>query len=321
MACHSAEKDPAENAVPVTMEVIHFEDRFFSIDSVQFQKGIQAIYQDFPSFSEDYFKRILMLDPLQNKEELLAFYKAYLPVYKDVKKVNAAEMATSQLQQAFKRFHFYFPEYEMPKKIIYFIGPLETYGNILTKEGIAIGLQLYLGANAAWYYSEKINSIYPTYISNQFTPAHIVVNSTQNMLNDYYSFNHTGNSILHQMISFGKQQYILKKCIPFAADTLLLGYTQQQLAAIEDAEKTIWNFILKNKMLYSVDPIDARNILSEGPYNEYFGTDIPSNVGKYIGMKIVQKWMEKQPSKDSTSLKKLLGENAKNILAESNYAP
>jgi hypothetical protein len=46
----------------------------------------------------------------------------------------------------------------LPKKLITFIGPL--YGNVLTPEALAVGLQVYMGKDFAWYTSGEGQQLY-----------------------------------------------------------------------------------------------------------------------------------------------------------------
>jgi hypothetical protein len=183
----------------------------------------------------------------------------------------------------------------------------------VTPDGLAIGLQLYMGANSSWYYSEQINTIYPRYISRQFAPEYIVVNSVQNLLNDYDPIALNGKQLIEQMIEIGKRQYILRQCLPNASDTLLLGYTDNQLKAIKENKGDIWTFLSTQNRLFSVDPNLTSAILRDAPYNDYFGEDIPGNVGKYIGYCIVQSWMSQQKGKSKTDFNQLLKTPAKTI--------
>ena len=184
---------------------------------------------------------------------------------------------------------------------------------MVTKDGLAIGLQLYMGAESSWYYSEQINTIYPTYISRQFAPEYIVVNSIQNILNDYDPLSINGKQLIEQMIEIGKRQYILSQCLPTTSDTLLLGYTGNQLKAIEENKGDIWTFLSSQNRLFSVDPNLTSAILREAPYNDYFGEDIPGNVGKYIGYSIVKSWMNQQKGTSKSDLSQLLKTPAKTI--------
>ena len=306
-------QDPALNEPIPKIKAIRFDSAFFAMDTLHFESDLAKLVQKYPQFSEDYFNRILMLPSKKESKKIEAFYKAYLPIYQETIKVQAFKKATPEIAEAFKRFHFYFPTYPLPKQLIYFIGPLETYGNVVTKDGLAIGLQLYMGSASSWYYSEQINTIYPTYISRQFAPEYIVVNSIQNILNDYDPLALNGKQLIEQMIEIGKRQYILSQCLPNASDTLLLGYTGNQLKAIEESQGDIWTFLSSQNKLFSVDPSLKAAILTEASYNDYFGEDIPGNVGKFIGYRIVKSWMKQQDEKSKNDLNRLLKTPAKTI--------
>jgi hypothetical protein len=115
------------------------------------------------------------------------------------------------------------------------------------------------------------------------------------------------------MIEIGKRQYILSQCLPTTSDTLLLGYTGNQLKAIEENKGDIWTFLSSQNRLFSVDPNLTSAILREAPYNDYFGEDIPGNVGKFIGYRMVQSWMNQQKVKSKSDLNQLLKTPAKAI--------
>ncbi len=313
VGCNTAPQDPVVDSATPTIKAMQFDSAFFAMDSLHFESDLAKLVQAYPQFSADYFSQILMLSSKKESKKILAFYKAYLPIYQATKKVQASKKSTPEIAAAFKRFHYYFPTYSLPKQLIYFIGPLETYGNVVTKEGLAIGLQLYMGATSSWYYSEQINTIYPSYISRQFAPEYIVVHSIQNILNDYDPIAINGKQLIEQMIEIGKRQYILSQCLPTASDTLLLGYTGNQLKAIEENKGDIWTFLSTQNRLFSVDPNLTASILKEAPYNDYFGEAIPGNVGKYIGYKIVKSWMKQQDDASKNDLNRLLKTPAKTI--------
>jgi len=318
VGCHSTPQDPVVGIPTPNIQSIRFDSAFFAMDSLHFESDLAKLVQAYPQFSADYFNRILMLSSKKESKKILAFYKAYLPIYQATTKIQAYKKATPEIAEAFKRFHFYFPSYSLPTQLIYFIGPLETYGNIVTKDGLAIGLQLYMGAESSWYFSEQINTIYPTYISRQFAPEYIVINSVQNILNDYEPLSINGKQLIEKMIEIGKRQYILSQCLPNASDTLILGYTDSQLKAIKENAGDIWTFLSNENRLFSADPNLIAAILTEAPYNDYFGEDIPGNVGKYIGYRIVQSWMNQQKGKSKSNLDQLLKTPAKTIFNQSN---
>jgi uncharacterized protein YjaZ len=65
-----------------------------------------------------------------------------------------------------------------------------------------------------------------------------------------------------------------------------------------------------------VDPNITKAILTEAPYNDYFGEDIPGNVGKYIGYLMVKSYMDNQKKEIKNDLDALLKTPAMTIFNE-----
>ncbi len=317
-SCKNVKEDPAKYAPAVQITIEPFADAFFTMDTNQVRFSIQQLYKTYPDFSEDFFTYILMTNPTKDTLSIKAFYKAYMPIYKAAQKTNAIQIAKPALEEAFKRVHFYFPHYTLSNKVILFLGPLEAYGNVVSKAGTGIGLQMYLGAHSDWYFSEQIQTIYPSYMSRRFTPAYIAINSVQNIINDIVPLQLIGKNVLDQMIEEGKRQYIINKCFPATPDSIRMGYTQNQLKNLAQEESNIWTYLLKQNTLFSKDPSVVRSVMQEGAYSDMFGEDVPGNVGKYIGYKIVSAWMNQQ---EKMSFDSLLLAPPDKIFEAAKYAP
>jgi hypothetical protein len=320
LACQTVSKDPAKNAPSYSLQVVRFDSAFFAIDTLHIKKEVAGLMAKYPNFTEDFFTKILMVNPSKDSNAIKAFYRAYYPIYKDALKTNAMQLEQKNLQEAYKRLHYYFPNYALTHKVITFIGPLESYGNIVAKDALALGLQMYLGANSNWYFSERIQTIYPTYLSRRFTPEYITVNSIQNLVNDITPENTISAPLITQIIEAGKRQYIVNACMPNAPDSILFGYTQLQYANLQKEESKIWTYFLHNKLTYSTNPTDARAIMNEGVYSDLFGEEIPANVGKYLGYKMVEAWMQQHENKGKT-MEQLLNEPAEKLFVSAKYNP
>jgi hypothetical protein len=177
-----------------------------------------------------------------------------------------------------------------------------------------------LGANSDWYFSERIQTIYPAYVSRRFSQEYLVVNSVQNIINDIVPAKRTNGTLLEEMVEAGKRQYIIHACLPTTADTVRFGFTQLQLNALKQEESHIWGYILHSKLLYSIHPTDIRSMMQEGLYSDVFGEQIPGNAGKYIGYKIVSQWMRQKASKGMT-MEGLLTMPSNKIFTEAGYQP
>lgn len=320
-ACNNTLEEPINVAPAVTLKAQRLDSIVFNIDTLHFDQSITAINKDYPFVLQVLSKQILGLDSTHLKEGLISFIRAYDPIFKEANRLNVRAVVHPKLEVLFSRVKFYFPKYALPNTIIYFIGPLEGYGNTLGENYMAIGLQLALGANSPWYQSEQIQKIYPPYISNNFKVEAIPIFAAKNILQDIAPINRMQQDLMEQMIEAGKRQFILKKMLPTINDALLFGYSETQYKGAVEEVETCWNYILKMNLSYSKDPTIIHNFLSEGPFSAYFGHEVPSNIGAYIGYQIVTSWMKEQSTKGSVDFSALLSKPAAQLFAESKYHP
>ena len=321
ISCDPVQHDPAQNAPDIILPMERMDQALFQMDTVYLKDSLMNSNAKYPFLSEVLVKQMLGLDANNAKKELRAFVNAYRPIYVAAQKLNAPASAHPQLQNLFKKVHYYFPGYKLPKKIIYFIGPLEGFGNAIGSDYMAIGLQMFLGDSSTWYQSEQFQKNFPPYISRNFTPKFISITAAKNLLQDIVPNNMLTRSLIIEMIELGKRQYVLKKLLPANEDADLLGYTISQYDATVKAEQDIWNYLLKMNLVYSKDPKLATELLSEGPFSAYFGNEMPSNVGLFIGYQIVKSWMAQQSNQVQENLMDLLTMSADKIFAESKYQP
>ncbi len=318
-ACKPKPVDPVVGAPPFPLQLERFDSAFFNMDTIHTKQSVESLLAHYPNFTTLFLTRILMLKSVEDTAFIKAFYRIYQPVYAATQKVNAIQIAQPLLADGLRRFHFYFPKYPLTNKLTLFVGPFEQFANILTKDAVAIGLQMHLGNGSSWYNSEQMQTMYPSYMSSKFTPNYIPLKSLENILNDMSPLSETGN-LLSQFLETGKRQYILKVCLPSLADTVLLGYTNKQLNVLSKEESKIWQYIVAEKLIYSTNDKDINVLMNEGAENEIFGEAFPGNVGKFIGYKIVSDWMHQKPN-DAGSLEKLMATSAQQIFNEAKYAP
>ena len=315
------QNNPAQNAPEIILPMERLDQVLFNLDTIHIKDTLLGMNPRYPFISEVLLQQMLAIDSSNIEAALLSFLTAYRPIFTAVQKINAPVSAHPQLQTLFKNVHYYFPAYELPKKIIYFIGPLDGFGNSIGADYMAIGLQMFLGDTSSWYQSEQIKKYFPPYMSRNFTPRFIPITAAKNLLQDIAPNSNLTQGLIIEMIEMGKRQYILKKVLPENNDADLFGYSASQYAATIKAEQDIWNYLLKMNLVYAKDPKVASQLLNEGPFSLYFGNEIPGNVGIFIGYQIVKSWMEQQSEKEQSNLIALLQLPAEKIFAESKYKP
>lgn len=330
-ACKS-KKTPDVSGIKIDLKVNRFEQDFFAIDTNNIPASFDKLAVKYPSFLGDYLGNILGLPPMNDTSTaafaaIRQFIRDYKPIKDSADKlfVNFDRYA-KEIEQGLKYVKHYFPNYNTPLVINSFIGPMDAYymaplggyGDVLTSEGLASGLQLHLGANSSIYHTQMAESLYPNYISRRFTPETIVVNSMKNIIDDIYPEKLAGKAMVEQMVEKGKRLYVLDQILPNTDDTLKIGYTSSQLKGCYSNEGGIWNFFLTNNLLYNNEPAILKNYMGDSPNTQELGPNSPGYIGLFVGWQIVKKYMDKH---EDIELMQLLQTDARKIFEESKYRP
>ncbi len=318
-SCKFQQKIPDVSGISVPLTVQRFEKDLFAMDTLHAEQGLQTLQERYPGFTKDFIFNILGTSPDSAKSEVPAFISSYRSLYTEAdKKFRDFNGIAEQVKQGFRFVHYYFPGYRLPSRIITFIGPINSYGSILTPDALAVGLQLYMGSDYPLYKSQQGQEMYPLFISRRFEPAYIPVNAIKNIIDDMYPSSTVGRPLVEQMVESGKRLYLLNALLPTLADTLKTGYTAKQLEGCYASEKNIWTFFVQNDLLYNTDPNVTRDYMNDAPNTTALGEESPGNIGQFVGEQIVKKWMEKNKDLSPAMLMKT---PAKQIFEEAKYKP
>jgi hypothetical protein len=323
---------PDVSGIKVNLETVRFEKDFFAIDTNDLENSLQSIYNKHPAFFRDYLQHILGIPPdtdsgEQTMQAIRQFLRDYRPVYDSAMKVFPdLNNETAEIVEALKHVKYYFPQYELPDKLITFIGPMDAYfeastggyGDVITTEGLAVGLQLHLGKNFSMYTSEMGLALFPSYISRKFSPEYIPVNCIKNIIDDMFPDQSSDKTLIEQMVEKGKRIYLTDKLLPYTHDTLKIGYTLQQLEGCRKNEALIWNYFVKNGLVFNNDPALMKNYIGDSPNTPEFGEGAPGNIGLFTGWQIVKKFMEKNAG---MQLSKLMELEPRQLFEQSKYRP
>ncbi|WP_127129283.1 hypothetical protein [Pseudoflavitalea rhizosphaerae] len=324
---------PDVSGIKVNLTVQRFEQDFFAIDTNNIESGMQKLAPRYGGFLNDYVMNILGIVPLADSAivspeiPLRHFLKDYQPIKDSADKLfrNFAPYE-KEVKKGLQFVKYYFPTYHLPEKLITYIGPMDAafeaalgkYGDVITQDGLAIGLQLHLGSNFSVYHSEMGQQLYPTYISRRFAPEYIAVNCMKNIIDDIHPERIRGLNLVEQMVEKGKRLYALEKLLPYTEDSLLTGYTAKQLKGCVENEGNIWNFFLTNGLLYKNEPDLIKEYVTDGPFTQTLGRGSPGFIGMWVGRQIIRKYVEKHKS---VSLQQLLQTDPRKIFEESKYKP
>ena len=319
LSCNSAQKKPDISAIDLPLTTIRYEQSFFGIDTLRLDASLQKLAGQEPLFTQDYLYNILGTTPQTAAKDVPQFINAYQSLFKQTgTKFASIKSEEAAIKEGLKFVKYYFPDYKLPTKLITFIGPINSFGNIITIDALAIGLQMYLGKNDPIYLSEEGQRLYPVYVSRRFEPSYMTTNCIKNIRDDMFPLQDAGAPLCEQMVEAGKRLYFLKQILPTEQDSIVTGYTAAQLEGCYKSEKDIWSFFVQNNLLYQKDPSLIGDYMTDGPNTAVFGDDSPGFIGQFVGYRIVEAWLEKNKG---LSLDKVMRTPAKIIFEQAKYKP
>jgi hypothetical protein len=331
IACNnkSDKNTPDVSGVEVNLAVERFDKDFFAIDTnniVLQLKQLQGKYQDLISI---FLQNILGVDSAGMETGVREFIRMSNPIQDTVNDVfkNTNDIE-KDFKKAFRFVKYYFPQYNLPKKIITVIGPVDALAesrtgytpDFLGPDFLGISLQFYLGHSFSVYkHPAFIEQVAPEYRSRRFSKEYIVADGMLLIVDDLFPDKSASRPLIEQMIERGRQWWLLDKFIPDAPDSVKTGYTQQQLDWCNENEGMIWNYILKNEDLQSIRPDVIQTYIGESPFTQGMPQEYsPGNIGQWIGWRIVQKFASNNPDLKPQDVMTV---PVKRILEEAKYKP
>jgi hypothetical protein len=231
-------------------------------------------------------------------------------LYQETLRLISAQEVAYELDQAFARLKSTYPEFEAPKvQTVYSAFGKDVY---MSDSLIVIGLDYYLGEEASYR-----PNVYD-YILKRLTPDHLVPQIMQFMSLPYNETAEGQRSVLDEMIYYGKAFAFAKQMLPCTADSLIVGYSSQDLANATVSEAVIWNHFLEEKLLYSEQPVHITRYIDERPNVLELDRRAPGRIGQWLGWQIVKAYKEET----ETDFEDLMDEtDAQKILTQSKYRP
>ena len=280
---------------------------------------IKKINETFDNFFNIYGNLIIEIgdasepDYINYLMEFNKYCKNYDIPAKVDKEFGDLSSVKSNLTQAFRYFKFYFPEKKIP--VIYtFLSGFRM--SVVTDENIlGIGLDRYLGRDCDLYAAQGIDN----YKVRKMEAIMIPADCMRAMAISEFPYADSANNLLNQIVYEGKVQYFLGAMLPFEQDTIKFGYIKDQLEWAEYNESKMWAHLIETQTLFSTDELMIRKMIGDGPFTSLFANNSAPRAGAFLGWKIIQSYMEKNPEVDLNKL--MLNNDYQGILNAAAYKP
>jgi len=330
IACTNLDDKPDISNIEVDLRTDRFDKDFFSADTTRLSTEMQRLEAKYPQLLPVFIQSII---GVENEQGIYDFYRQYKPVYDSAQIIYSDLSAVeADIEKALKYVKYYFPEYELPKKIIPVVGPMNSMNdlarmgngeltpNFIGPDFIGISLQFYLGRDFSWYNDEYfITNVVPRFRSRRFSREYIVADVMKLIADDIFPDKSNTRPLVEQMIERGKHWWLIDRFLPDTPDTIKTGYTRRQLDWVRENEGLIWSHIIKTENLYDLTPATVQVYIGEAPFTQGLSQeDSPGNIGPWFGLQIIKKYLEKNPG---ISIADLMKKPAREILEEAKYKP
>ena len=296
---------------PQELVVKPYNKALFSLDTANFAEEISALHDDFPE-----------LIPSDLDEERINYLKLFVTDTFCLRINKMVELAfpdiafvEDDVKSVYQHLNYYFPDIPVLPTYTYVSGIDMSSGPVMIADNyVMISLDYYLGSKKLIY--DYVGM--PRFMSVRCRPEGIRRDLAQALYFNYLHQNILSKDVLSEMIERGKMYYFIEAMTPSVADSVLLGYSAEQMKWVGDNEGQVWASVIGNKMLYSNNLEIKRLLFNEGPFTAAFSEEAPARLGDFLGLQIVRSFMS---SNDVTLTNLLNIIDEQEIFQMSQYKP
>jgi hypothetical protein len=301
------------------MQVLRLDEDLFSIKASTYDQQMADLKKKYGSLFEHYLMNPLRLNGSADtaaKTEILHFIndREVRGAWKQSQtQFQNIDDLTQQVAEMRKRYHVHFPNNTLPSRLMTCLSGW-NFSVAYMDSTLILSLDMYLGDTSSYYQMLR----YPQYQTRRMNRAHIMPDLARGWLLSVFDNDSVQNTLLHHTIFYGKLFYAVQALLPETADSLVIGYTTQQLKTCTKYEKQYWSYFAEKNRLFENSLMNIRELTSEGPFTAAISKDCPPRIAMWVGWQIVRQYMKK----NKVSLEELMNEkDPQKILSKSKYRP
>jgi len=301
------------------VKIGRFDQDFWAMKGQNIPQALTQLDSLYPDVLPLYLQKVVQFGKVDDAITVVTLEKffadtAVVHLYTDaLHAYEHVEPIESDLTQAFRRVHFFFPDKKMPHFYMHISGLNQS---VVVGDGfLSLSIDNYLGANYPLY--ERLG-IY-NYLRQNMCPEKVVPDYVVAWLTSEFPFvPHTGE-LMEELLYRGKILYVASVLLPDVEESVLMGYTPEQWKWCQKHESEMWLTMIEGKHLFSHDSMLRVKYLNDAPFTSIFSQESPGRAGMYVGWQIIENYMKSNP--DVSPLDLLHSVNASYILQQSGYDP
>lgn len=289
-----------------TEELIEINYKEEALAFIENKPFLSKYFFDAANFPGDSALAKRMLTILTNSTYKDTVYQQVVETFGDFSDIK------NDFTKAFQYYKHYYPEVNDPEIEIMLSGLQKDL--YVSDSLISFAADYFLGPDAAF-----VPAGVPDYILRRYQKEYIVPMSMLLITQSKNRTNFDDKTLLADMVFFGKSYYLAKQTVPCTPDSLLIGYTEQEIEDINKNEHIIWANFLENDLLYETSHFIKNKFTGERPKTFEISNNCPGRIGIWVGWQIVKSYMKNNPE---VSIQELMEQtDAQNIFKLSGYKP
>ncbi len=304
-----SEKKIDVSGIEADVKITRLEQELFSLES---RDEVKAFLENHKLFTQDFLQQtqfpvdsnvVNAVFQLATDTNVRVLLNETQEKFKDMSNVE------KEFEQAFKHIKYYYPDFVVPQVHTIITG----FGNdiFVSDSLIVIGLDYFLGDKGT--YRPDV----PQYILRRYRKEYIVPMTVMAISRNYNQTNEKDNTLLGDIIYYGKSYEFMSHMMPSTPDSLIIGYTDKQLQGAKENRDIIWAHFVDKKLLYETSHFTKTKYVDERPYTAEIGSEAPGAIGRWLGWEIVKAYMKE---KEQVSIAELMkNTDAQSIFMQSKY--
>ncbi|MFP4556708.1 MAG: hypothetical protein ACLFNU_07545 [Bacteroidales bacterium] len=318
-SCTCSKDEVPLESIDLEMSIHRFDQDLFGINPDSIENNTEWLEEKYGDFFSHFTDGIIGIG-LPEDPEFSSYLYSFVTdnmvseTYAEVQKVFPnTDKLDQTITNAFKRYKYYFPEKEVPK--VY--GFVSGFNNsVMIAEGIVgVGFDRYLGRDCEYYPMLGIHK----YLRHNMHPKKIPSDIIRSWAFGEFQFNDTIDDLASNIIYEGKLMYLTKRLLPEQSDSLIFGFTPDQMEWCKRNEAQMWGHLVEHKLLFTTEQFTINQFVGDAPFTHGFTKESPGKAAVWLGYRIVSRFMRRN---NDYTLSMLMNEkDYQSILKKSRYNP
>lgn len=304
--------------VAVNLKIKHFDVDLLKQKPDQMQGAVPGLKKTYGDFFDIFTYRMIAIGGIDTPDFIASLNSFVADTLIRKLETNVAQKVDTvkirkELELAFKHYKYYFPAKEIPTVYTCISGFNQSV--VISRDILGVSLDKYMGSDCPFYQQLGL----PAYKCRNMHQGKIVPDMMQGWADAEWPKADKENTLLSNMIHYGKVLYFLDAMFPDMNDTLKAGFTAKQLDFCKKNEARMWTYMAEHKMLFTTDRMSIKRFIDDAPYTASFSEESPGRTGAWLGWQIVRSYMKQNKEIKLADL--MNNTDYQSILNQSGYQP